>query len=251
MPDAALDSTATLLSSALDAFVPARFGRLPAAPITVFVFSQQAGYERFCKTHYASSEKQTCLDSLGIYFHPRRELVVDLQRGRTTVLHELAHTLFEADFAAAPLWFDEGVSSLYEWPDFPADHPGDVHGKSNFRHQRLLDALRSPAERDSVRLDALFGMDDEAFRGEPSGEAERKRLESLHYSVARDVCRWLDARGLLWRVYAAWRDAVTVDMTGEAAFARVVGQTPKQANAEWLAWVTDKANDDRTPGRVP
>ena len=52
-------------------------------------------------------------------------------------------------------------------------------------------------------------------------------------------------------MYRAWRDGIGVDPTGEAAFARVVGKTPKQANAEWLAWVKDKANDDRTPGRVP
>jgi hypothetical protein len=42
-----------------------------------------------------------------------------------------------------------------------------------------------------------------------------------------------------------------VDPIGEAAFARVVGETSKQANAEWMAWVVDKKNDDRTPGRVP
>jgi len=257
-PDPALDSTATLLSAALDAFVPARFGRLPSAPITVFVFPTTTEYDAFCASHYSHaspdastpSETDTCLDSLGIYFHPRRELVVDLARGRTTLLHELAHTLFE-DFAEAPLWLEEGISSQYEWPDFPLDQPGEVHGKSNFRHQRLLDALRSTTERGSVHLDALFGMTDAAFRGKPATGEARKQALSLHYALAREACRYLDARGLLWPFYAAWRDRVGVDPTGEAAFARVVGETPKQANAEWMAWVTDKRNDDRTAGRVP
>ena len=225
--------------------------RLPATPITVYVLPTVGEYERFCIAHYSDvRDAATCIDSLGIYFHPRRELVVDAARGRTTLLHELAHTLFE-EFPAAPLWFDEGVSSLYEWPDFPANPPGEVHGKSNFRHQRLLDALRSPAERDAVRLDALFDMGDAAFHGLPETGETRKRIESRNYSIARDACRWLDARGLLWRFYAAWRDGSGVDPTGEAAFFRVVGETPKQANAEWLAWVLDAKNDDRTPGRVP
>jgi hypothetical protein len=249
------DSGATLLSAALAAFVPARFGRLPSEPVTVFLFPTHDGYLDFCRAHYAGENRATCLDSLGLYFHPRRELVVDLARGRTTFFHELAHSLFD-DFPGAPRWFDEGVSTQYEWPDFPADHPGEVHGKSNFRHQRVLDALASPAERGDVRLDALFGMTDEAFaaRAAPT-RAEQQRLESLHYGLAREVCRWLDARGgaggQLWPMYRAWRDGIGVDPTGEAAFARVVGKTPKQANAEWLAWVRDEANDDRTPGRVP
>jgi hypothetical protein len=251
----AADSIAPLLSAALAAFVPARFGRLPSAPITVFLFPSHDDYLAFCRTPYTGRDRATCLDSLGIYFHPRRELVVDLARGRNTFLHELSHSLFE-DFPGAPLWFDEGVSTQYEAPDFPADQPGEVHGKSNFRHQRLLDALASPAERGDVRLDALFGMTDEAFVGKHAAtRAEHLRLESLHYSVSREACRWLDARGggggQLWPMYRAWRDGIGVDPTGEAAFARVVGKTPKQANAEWLAWVTDKANDDRTPGRVP
>jgi hypothetical protein len=257
-PDPALDATARLLSAALDAFVPARFGHLPSAPITVFVFSTTTEYEAFCGAHYSHeppdvstpSETDTCLGSLGIYFHPRRELVVDLARGRTTALHELAHTLFE-DFPEAPLWFEEGISSQYEWPDFPVDQPGEVHGKSNFRHQRLLDALHSTSERGSVRLDALFGMSDATFRGKAATGEARKQALSLHYGLARDACRWLDARRLLWPFYAAWRDRVSVDPTGEAAFARVVGETPKRANAEWMAWVVDKKNDDRTPGRVP
>lgn len=248
---AAAASAATLLSAALAAFVPARFGRLPSEPITVFLFPTHDGYLDFCRAHYAGENRATCLDSLGIYFHPRRELVVDLARGRTTFLHELAHSLFD-DFPGAPRWFDEGVSTQYEWPDFPADQPGEVHGKSNFRHQRVLDALASPAERGDARVDALFGMTDEAFVGAAATtHAEQERLESLHYGVAREVCRWLDGRAQLWPFYRAWRDGIGVDPTGEAAFARVVGKTPKQANEEWLAWVRDKANDDRTPGRVP
>jgi hypothetical protein len=256
-PDPALDSAARLLSASLDAFVPERFGRMPALPVTVFLFSQHAAYEAFCRAHYSSvrpspaapSETATCLDSLGVYFHQRREIVVDAARGPTTLTHEVAHTLLEGDFPAAPLWFDEGLASLYEWPDFP--RPGEIHGKSNFRHQRLLDALGSPGERESVRLDALFGMSDPSFPGLPETGRARQAAESLHYAMARETCRWLDAQGQLWPLYKAWRDGVSVDPTGEAAFARVVGKTPKEANADWLAWVTDQKNDDRTPGRVP
>ena len=255
-PNPALDSAARLLSASLDAFVPERFGRLPALPVTVFLFSQRAAYDAFCRAHYSSarrsldapSERARCLDSLGVYFHRRRELVVDAGRGRTTLTHELTHTLVESDFPAAPLWFDEGLASLYEWPDFP--RPGEIHGKSNFRHQRLLDALASPGS--ATRSVSMRSSHERRGLPGPPGNRPRapgRRVAALRHG-ARDV-PLARRQGRLWPLYKAWRDGVSVDPTGEAAFARVVGKTPEQANADWLAWVTDRQNDDRTPGRVP
>jgi hypothetical protein len=102
-----------------------------------------------------------------------------------------------------------------------------------------------------VRLDVLFGMRDEAFVGAPARGEGREAAKSLHYAMARDACRWLDATGKLWPLYREWRDHAGVDPTGEAPFARVVGETPRQASDSWIAWVRDPKNDDRTPGRVP
>ncbi len=49
--------------------------------------------------------------------------------------------------------------------------------------------------------------------------------------------RWLDERGQLWTFYAAWRDGVASDPTGEKASERVVGTAPAGANAQWTKWV--------------
>jgi hypothetical protein len=38
-------------------------------------------------------------------------------------------------------------------------------------------------------------MSDEAFRGRPATGRARQAAESLHYAMARDACRWLDADG--------------------------------------------------------
>jgi hypothetical protein len=259
-PHPALDSAVKLLSAGLDAFVPSRFTRVPPVPVVVLVFPTHAEYAEFCGKHYSDvrpdpdtpSEKETCLSSLGIYFHPRRELVVDMARGRTTLLHELAHSLLAWDFAQAPRWFDECIGSLYEWPDLP--RAGEIRGKSNFRHDRLTAALASRGpERDAVRLEALFAMDDDEFLGKRAGPAPgaREAQQSLHYAMAHEACRYLDATGQLWPLYREWRERWGDDPTGEASFAHVTGRPPRRVTPDWLAWVTDKKNDDRTPGRLP
>ena len=64
-------------------------------------------------------------------------------------------------------------------------------------------------------------------------------LRLLHYSWARYVCQWMDSQGQgkLWPFYRAWRDDFTNDRMGLRAFAQVMGQTAKDANDAWVAWV--------------
>jgi hypothetical protein len=146
--------------------------------------------------------------------------------GIGTLTHEIVHPLVEADFPGAPVWIDEGIASLFEAPVLP--RPGEIHGAKNWRLPRLRTALASRKERSEARLDALFGMPDDAFRGTD---------EDLHYAMARYACKWLDDRGKLWDFYRAWRDSVAEDRTGEAAFKAAVGMSPADANDAWTAWV--------------
>jgi hypothetical protein len=140
--------------------------------------------------------------------------------------HELVHPIVQADFPSAPEWLNEGIASLFEALTMPV--PGQIHGVKNWRHPRLLRALRSPQERDRAGLSALFALDDAAFRGED---------EDLHYAAARYLCQWLDQQGKLWEFYRYFRDHHEGDPTGERAFAVVLGKTPAQANASWVTWV--------------
>jgi hypothetical protein len=51
--------------------------------------------------------------------------------------------------------------------------------------------------------------------------------------------RWMDSkRHKLWQWYHAYRDGVLTDPTGEKAFIATFGETPAQANTEFVAWVT-------------
>jgi hypothetical protein len=54
------------------------------------------------------------------------------------------------------------------------------------------------------------------------------------------MMRWLDARGKLWPWYWRFRDTILEDPTGVAAFTAVVGKSPTDATADWVAWIGSK-----------
>jgi hypothetical protein len=155
-----------------------------------------------------------------------RDIVVNLGPGLPTLTHELVHPLVQTDFPRAPAWFEEGIASLFEKPVF--DPPGELHGATNWRYDRLAAALATPAQQPKVHAQALFHMSDFVL-----DDFDR----DLHYAMARMFCQWLDQRGQLWAFYRAWRDGVAGDQTGEKSFAQVTGLTPEEADAPWLEWV--------------
>jgi hypothetical protein len=142
-------------------------------------------------------------------------------------LHERVHPLLPAapdpvpdgpPAWDAPRWVREGIAALFERPVIQGT---EIHGVTNWRLADLRRSQASPSERDLVHLDALFRTPDDLFDGDHEGAA---------YAVARYACQWMDSPGedRLWRFYHAWRARAGGDPTGEASFAEVFGQTPKE-----------------------
>jgi hypothetical protein len=210
-----------LMRSSMAGYMNGRFGKKPAQAISVYLFPNAKTYESFCARKYSAP----CIAHFGFYQPGDRDMVMNIGLGLGTLTHEIVHPLVEADFPEAPTWINEGIASVFEQPVLPK--PGEIHGGKNWRHPRLKRALSS-VERDRARLDHLFGMSDETFRGD---------AEDLHYAMARYVCQWLDERGKLWPFYQRWRDNVRSDPTGQTSFTEVVGMTPAEAHVVWAKWV--------------
>jgi hypothetical protein len=214
------DQSVALMRSSMSGYMNGRFGKKPARAITVYLFPNGPSYESFCTKRYSAP----CIAHFGFYQPGDRYMVMNIGLGLGTLTHEIVHPLVEADFPGAPTWLNEGIASVFEQPVIV--RPGEIHGAKNWRHPRLKRALTTQ-ERDKARLDALFGMSDEAFRAES---------EDLHYAMARYVCQWLDDKGKLWPFYQRWRDTVADDPTGAKAFTSVVGLAPADAHVVWSKW---------------
>jgi len=219
-PGGPFEQSVALMRSSMAGYLNGRFGRKPAQAISVYLFPNGQAYEEFCTRKYGAP----CIAHFGFYEPHERYMVMNIGLGLGTLTHEIVHPLVEADFPQAPTWINEGIASVFEQPIIPKS--GEIHGGKNWRHPRLKKALSS-LERDKARLDRLFGMSDDVFRGDG---------EDLHYALARYVCQWLDEGGKLWPFYQRWRDNVTHDPTGEKAFKEVIGMTPVAANVVWSKW---------------
>ena len=210
------------MRSALAALHNGRFDRRPERAISVYLFPERRSYESYCTRRFAAP----CIAQYGFYAPAERVMVMNIGLGVGTLTHEIVHPLVEADFPTAPTWLNEGIASVFEAPSIP--RPGEIHGRKNWRHPRLARALASPEERDAARLDRLFGMSDEVFRGD---------AEDRNYALARYACQWLDERGKLWAFYRRFRETAGEDPTGARAFREVVGVTPTEAHPAFARWV--------------
>lgn len=218
----AFDQSVALMRNSMAGFMNNRFGSKPSRAISVYLFPSGQPYEAFCKKKYEAP----CIAHYGFYQPSDRYMVMNAGLGLGTLTHEIVHPLVEADFPQAPTWINEGIASVFEAPVITK--PGEIHGVKNWRHPRLKRAMTSAGEKEHARLDVLFGMRDDVFRGDG---------EDLHYAMARYVCQWLDERGKLWTFYQRWRDTADTDPTGVKAFTEVVGMTPVEAHAVWSKWV--------------
>jgi hypothetical protein len=217
-----LGETKALTQQVLEAYFNGRFSKRPTRAISVYLFPDAKPYQAYCKARWS----EACGSPFGFYRPDERRIVMNAGPGIGTLSHELVHPIMEADFPEAPEWLNEGIASLFEALTMPA--AGQIHGVKNWRHPRLLRALRSAKERERAGLPALFQLDDRTFRNAD---------EDLHYATARYLCQWLDQRGKLWPFYQRYRDHYATDPTGERAFQAVVGKSPTEANGDWAGWV--------------
>ncbi len=216
------NGTALLTKQVLFAYFNGRFERRPSRAVSVYLFQGAQSYEAYCRKRWA----EPCGTPFGFYRPDERRIVMNVGTGIGTLTHELVHPIVQSDFPGAPEWLNEGVASLFEALAMP--EAGQTHGVKNWRHPRLLRALRSASERDQASLPRLFRLDDAGFRGPD---------EDLNYATARYFCQWLDQQGKLWPFYRYFRDHRERDASGEQSFVAVMGKTPAEANADWVRWV--------------
>ncbi len=197
----------------------AYFDKSPGAPITILLFSGEQSYNRFAK-HLFGEEG---ISVYGYYKSDQRTLVMNIETGGGTLVHELTHALVDFDFPQVPDWFNEGLASLYEQCRFLPDDAG-LEGLPNWRLPGLQEAIRQKRLRSLAQL-----IVDDEFRGQDV---------AINYAQARYFCLYLQERKLLEEFYRRFRAAHSDDPRGlQTALDLFAPKSWDEIDREYQEWV--------------
>jgi len=192
------------------------FARKPARPVRILLFDGRDSYARFAKGDYPGGD----FPYFGYYSHADERMVMNIQTGGGTLVHELTHALIAWDFPAVPSWFNEGLASLHE--QCMVGERG-IAGLTNWRLPALQKAIASGKLRP---LRELVSRRD--FYGQQSG---------LNYAQARYFCMYMQERGLLGKFYRHFRGSSGGADADVRAVEHVFGRKIEQVEGDFLAWV--------------
>jgi hypothetical protein len=194
------------------------FARDPEHIIEVWLFRDEASYRRGARDFFGD-EPET---PYGYYSPDDRAIVMNIGPGAGTLVHELVHPYIEANFPAAPAWFNEGLASLYE---YPAEARGQIVGRNNWRLRGLRRELKRGHRRSFA---SLLATTSDEFYAAPDDT----------YAQARYLMYYLQEKGLLVDYYKRFHAGQKQDPTGLASLAAVLGEKDLDAfHARWVKWV--------------
>src|SRR5258706_5915441 len=112
------------------------FSRDPVEIIDIWLFKDDVSYKRYAKELF----DDTPTTPFGYYSAEHHALIMNIETGGGTLVHEIVHPYMAANFPGCPAWFNEGMGSLFEQSE---DRNGHIHGLTNWRLPRLQEAIRS------------------------------------------------------------------------------------------------------------
>ncbi len=195
------------------------FAKDPERILDIWLFKDKDSYEKHAQEVFG--DKPTT--PYGYYSSRHGALVMNIETGGGTLVHEIVHPFMAANFPKCPSWFNEGLASLYEQS---GDRDGHIIGRTNWR----LRGLQLAIGRDTVpSFETLCGTTSREFYNEDPG---------TNYSQARYLCYYLQERGLLVKYYRQFLDAAGEDPGGYRTLQRLLGERDMAAfKKRWEQYV--------------
>ncbi len=216
---AAVKSQAETVRWAVDKLKQDYFENDPREILNIWLFKNEASYRKHARALFGD-EPDT---PYGYYSSAHKALVMNIETGGGTLVHEIVHPFVEANFPNCPAWFNEGLGSLYEQS---GEAEGHIYGYTNWRLPGLQEAIR----RNIVpSFKTLMATGTRAFYDEDKGS---------NYAQARYLCYYLQERSLLIKFYKEFRANHKNDPTGYQTLQSVLNETDMSAfQKKWEKFV--------------
>ena len=197
------------------------FEKDPVEILDIWLFKNEASYRKHALALF-NDEPDT---PYGYYSSEHKALIMNIETGGGTLVHEIVHPFVEANFPGCPAWFNEGLGSLYEQS---GEVDGHIHGYTNWRLPGLQRAIR---DRAVPSFKTLMATDTRAFYNEDKG---------TNYGQARYLCYYLQERGLLVKFYKEFYAHRTQDPTGYQTLQTILNEPDMNAfQQKWEKFVLD------------
>lgn len=206
------------IDRAFDCFYNDYFSAKPTELTTIFLFKDDNTYRYWAKKLYGDDD----LSRFGYYKPSERTMLMNINTGTGTLVHEMTHALVRYDFPDIPSWFNEGLGSLYERCSL---NDKIILGYVNWRLPALQEAI---GDKSYTSLDKLTKTDYDEFYGNRS---------DVNYSQARYLCMYLQEKELLRDFYRSFRDTFSQDNTGKSQLEKVTGKTITALDKDYVKWV--------------
>lgn len=191
----------------------------PKDILDIWLFKDAASYEKHTRLLFG----ETPTTPYGYYSSHHKALIMNIETGGGTLVHEIVHPFMEANFPACPPWLNEGLGSLYEQC---GDANGHIHGFTNWRLPALQQAIKS-AQVPSFK--ALTAMDTNAFYNEDKG---------VNYAQARYLCYYLQEQGVLTKFYQQFHAHQKEDPSGFNTLQKVLAEADMDVfKTKWEKYV--------------
>ena len=196
------------------------FAGEPAEVIQIWLFKNRASYYHYNRILWGASPSTP----YGYYLPEKNRMMMNIASGGGTLTHELVHPYIEANFPQSPLWFNEGLASLYEQSYYRS---GQVFGAVNWRLSALQAVINANA---MPSLGTLMRTNRQQFLG-PNRE--------IYYAQARYLMLYLQSRKQLQHYYRQFVANVDTDKTGIQTLLAVTGQRSLEAlEKDWISFVS-------------
>lgn len=194
------------------------FAADPAAGLQIWLFPDAQSRERHAPSVVAHHDAGRD----GYYSVADHVVVATLSAGEQTPLHYLVHAYMHANLPACPVWYDEGLGTLFE---VSAVEDGHLLGRVDGRLPGVQQAIHSGTLPDLATLTALSAP---AFHG-PGRE--------FHAGMARYLCYYLQQHDLLAPFHRQLQADIAGDPDGSRTLLGVFGEGDLAAFQErWQRW---------------
>lgn len=181
------------------------FEKNPLNIIDIWLFKDEESYDKYAKEIFGGEP----ISPFGYYLEEEKALVMNINTGGGTLVHEIVHPFMRANFPECPAWFNEGLASLYEQS---REKDGHIYGLTNWRLKGLQESIK---EGKVPSFKILTSTSENEFYTKDKG---------TNYGQARYLCYYLQEKGLLVKFYHEFYKNRKEDPSGFKTVKKILGE---------------------------